>query len=59
MSDAWERVYKYFDDDLFKTHLWFSTDNPMLGGTSPNQMILDGRGKKLIKFINQQLDEAP
>jgi len=44
-------------NDLDKTILWFRVPNPLLGGISPRDMIKVGRFKKLIKFIQNALDE--
>jgi len=44
-------------NDLDKTILWFRVSNPLLGGISPRDMIKVGRFKKLIKFIQNALDE--
>lgn len=41
-----------------KTHVWFNTENPLLGGVSPIGMLAIGRGEKLEKFIQGQLNEA-
>jgi len=44
-------VANYFEGDLEKTKLWFSTPNPLLGDASPKDMILYGRINKLHKFV--------
>lgn len=44
-------VAEYFDGDAQRTALWFTTKNPMLGETSPRDMIRAGRAGKLLKFI--------
>jgi len=31
--------------------MWFSTDNPMLGGISPDDMIGAGRVDRLLKYV--------
>lgn len=40
-----------FFQDTNKVKLWLETDNPMLGGVSPNHMIAIGRAEKLAKFV--------
>ncbi len=46
------RPYWTFD----KTLLWFSTENPLLGGLTPEYMIFTGRHKKLEKFIDNCIE---
>lgn len=50
-------VLEFFVGDEAKTDLWFSSENPLLGGISPNQMIMVGRVRKLAMFVEQQLAE--
>ena len=53
-------VSSQFKEDKEKTKLWFNMPNPMLGGVSPLQMILIGKHKKLIKFIQRSISgEGP
>jgi len=53
-------VAKETNNDREKVRLWFSMPNPMLGGVSPSQMILIGKYKKLLKFIERSLNgETP
>ena len=54
---AFSRLVEYFDYNYEKILHWFYTPNFSLGGGSAYQMILDGRTRKLITFINSQLDE--
>jgi hypothetical protein len=49
-------VSNQFIQDKDKTRLWFSMPNPLLGGVSPIQMILLGKHKKLIKFIQRSIN---
>ena len=51
-------VGDFFKDNK-KTALWFKTANPMLGSVSPRDMILSGRGKSLLEFIQTALAENP
>ena len=57
LVEAWARVQDFFDGDVEKTTLWFSTGNPMLGGISPDLMMELGRSKRLLEWIKQQLAE--
>jgi hypothetical protein len=52
-----KRVMAFFAGNRNKTYLWFVTPNLLLGGWTPQQMIDAGRGKKLLKFVCQQLEE--
>jgi len=44
-------VAEYFSGDAQRTALWFTVKNPMLGDSSPRDMIRAGRATKLLKFI--------
>jgi uncharacterized protein (DUF2384 family) len=50
-------VFEYFHDDV-KTKLWLQTPNPLLGNTSPKDMIRVGRYKKLLQFVTDALREG-
>lgn len=50
-------VFEFFDDDV-KTKLWLQTPNPMLGNTSPRDMIRLGRYNKLLRFVTQALEDG-
>ena len=39
------------------TDLWMRSENPLLGGLRPVEMIRLGRGDRLIKFIKNSLEE--
>lgn len=52
-----ELVAEHFNGDLKKTALWFRTPNPLLGNLSPRDMIRFGRFKKLLKFIQNAVEE--
>lgn len=49
-------VSSQLKQDKEKTRLWFNMPNPMLGGVSPLQMILLGKHKKLMKFIQRSIN---
>lgn len=40
-----------------KTLLWFETPNPSLGNMAPSYIIAVGQSSKLLKFIQNALDE--
>jgi hypothetical protein len=48
-------VIDFFDGDLGKVADWINTKNPMLGGLSPSDMILQGRQDKLQLFIEKSI----
>lgn len=48
---------QFFHNDYDKFNRWLQTENPLLGGITPNAMLLAGRGEKLSKFILQCLSE--
>ena len=56
-ATALNLVAGFFDKDINKTTLWFSTPNPLLGDMSPRDVIRVGRYKKLLKFIQTALNE--
>jgi hypothetical protein len=43
--------------DKEKGLLWYTTDNPMLGGVSPEYMVIFGRCDKLLNFIRNVEEE--
>ena len=57
----YEKDVRSLIDDFFKdtgtTERWMRTENPLLGGVSPYQMLKWGRGEKLLTFIKNQLAE--
>jgi hypothetical protein len=52
-----ELVVEFFNGDDKKVDAWFATENALLGGWSPQEMIYLGRQEKLLKFIQTSLDE--
>ena len=46
-----------FFNDLEKTALWLRLPNLNLGGSSPIQMMRNGRSDRLLKWILNALDE--
>ncbi len=54
---AFALVIEFFGGDATKARIWFSTPNPLLGNVAPADMILMGRAKKLLKFIEARLAE--
>lgn len=53
---AVELLTKHFGNTP-KALEWMNTDNPMLGNQVPMEMIVIGRGHKLLKFIKNSLEE--
>ena len=51
-------VAEAFDGDVARAAMWFKTTNPMLGNTTPRDMIRLGRYNKLIQFILNALEET-
>jgi len=51
LAGALELVAFLFDGDVNKTKYWLKTPNPHLGGTCPRELILRGRYKRVIDFI--------
>jgi len=49
-------VYGFFGNEK-KAKKWFTVENPLLGYVTPNSMLESGRGKKLLKFIENQLSQ--
>lgn len=56
-TEAYDLVCLFFGEDEAKATLWWQTPNPMLGGVSPQSMVLAGRTRKLLKFIRTALEE--
>lgn len=51
ISDTIMMVVKIFNGDIAKACAWFKAKNPLLGDTSPAEMIHLGRHERLKKFI--------
>lgn len=49
-------VFGFFNDSV-KTKLWLTTPNPMLGNTTPRDMIRHGRYQKLLRFVTDALED--
>lgn len=60
-QDVFKLVSDFFNGDKDKTDLWFMSENPLLGGISPNHMINCGRYDRLLSFVKTCLaeNEAP
>jgi hypothetical protein len=50
-------VAQFFQGNVTKTHLWFQTENPLLGNISPRDMVRYGRHKKLRRIVMDALEE--
>lgn len=51
-------VRAFFAPYPSKAIRWWETDNPLLGGISPREMVDMGREDKLLKFVRQQLSDG-
>jgi uncharacterized protein (DUF2384 family) len=49
-------VKEFFKGDNDKTALWMSSPNPLLGNTSPVDMVMAGREDKLLEFVKAQME---
>jgi len=50
-------AFQFFNDSV-KTKLWLQTPNPMLGNSSPRDMIRLGRYIKLLRFVTEALEDG-
>lgn len=50
-------VLDFFKNDKEKVNTWFMTENPGLGDVSPISMVMVGRSKKLLAFVESRLEE--
>ncbi len=50
-------VSAFFKSNEKKTDLWFSTENPILGNVSPDDLISLGKAPKLLKIVKYLLGE--
>ena len=41
----------------FRASQWMTTPNPMFGGTSPEILIRNGRGRKVLQFVESVIEE--
>lgn len=55
LEQALKLVENFFCEEPEKYEMWMKTNNPMLGGVSPEWMIAIGKEDTLVKFIHQQL----
>lgn len=56
-NTAMELVMAHMKWSRVNAVMWMEIVNPLLGGASPKDLILMGRGEKLIKFIKQCIEE--
>jgi hypothetical protein len=52
-------VMDHFSGDENKTHLWFTTRNPLLGNLSPREMIRLGLYRKVLRFVQEARGQEP
>lgn len=50
------RVSKHMSWSPEKVELWLKTPNPFLGNVSPINMVYIGRGYKVLKFIEDAIE---
>jgi Protein of unknown function (DUF2384) len=50
-------VFQFFQDEV-KTKLWLRTPNPMLGNMSPRAMLRLGRCTRLLRFVNEAIEDG-
>jgi uncharacterized protein (DUF2384 family) len=56
-ANAFKEILDFFHGDKDKAIAWYMSPNVLLGNTSPFEMIKNGRGQKLMKFIRSCMDE--
>lgn len=57
LASIYELVFQFFNDDM-KTRVWLRTPNPMLGDTSPRDIVRMGRYDRLLRFVTQAIEEG-
>ena len=57
LEEAFEAIRDHYNGDFNKTLRWFYYENLLLGNIRPMEMIINGRTNKLIKFIENTLEE--
>lgn len=57
-KDLVQKIRRHMNWSGRKTHLWFSTPNPMLGGSAPDLLIVMGRGHKVKQYVEAVIREA-
>lgn len=56
IKEVYRLVFEFFNNDE-KANDWLHTPNPNLGNCTPNDLILEGRVHKVLKFIKSSLSE--
>jgi hypothetical protein len=51
LAGALEFIAESYEGDVKKAQFWIKTPNPHLGGSTPRELILRGRYKKVMQFI--------
>lgn len=54
---VFKKIKAFFKGNEAKATSWMLQENPWLGGMSPVDMIIIGRGDKLLKWIVSAVDE--
>lgn len=55
--EAMAMIDRFFNGDSVRVDLWMRTGNVLLAGHSPLQMISEGRGNKLLRWMRSALAE--
>ena len=53
LNELNEIVSDHFLKDRHKISAWYSVPNPLLGGTTPDQMIACGKAERLLKIMKE------
>jgi uncharacterized protein (DUF2384 family) len=56
LAQALTILDEFFSGDKEKAETWLNTENTLLGGIKPIDMILQGRGWKLIKWMRASVE---
>lgn len=51
-------VNKFFNNDKEKVRVWLAAENPNLGNTSPWKLMFEGKEKKVLDFVKEQIKES-
>lgn len=57
IKPSFDRISEHMGWGEEKTSIWFETENPLLGGVAPSYFLVTGRIPKLLKFINNLIEE--
>ena len=57
LVEAVTLVSEFFQGSDVKTAIWFTTENPHLGGVTPIELFKRWRGHKVLAWIKASLEE--